>query len=347
MSLPIVERASDYLSLARARLDDATWRYLMDGDGSGNEQALADVRLMPRPLSAVAGGNTRVRLFGQELAHPIVLAPVAYQRLFHADGEVATAMAAAAQGGQQVISSLASTGIQTIVQAALEGGGAAPWFQLYWQRDRARTLRLLRQAMEAGCSAIVFTVDASVKRATMRLPAGIHAVNLEAQAHADQPAKGGSLVLDGWMRQAPTWDDLTWLRQQTTLPLLIKGVLHPDDAVRALDLGCDGVIVSNHGGRVLEGAALSLAALPRVVERVAGRAPVLFDSGVRSGRDALVAMAHGASAVLLGRPYVWGLASHGALGVAHVIRLMRDELEMTMALTGCATLADIDVSRLA
>ncbi len=347
MSLPAVERASDYLSLARVCLDEAAWRYLMDGDGTGNEDALAAVRLMPRPLSAVAGGHTRLRLFGQELAHPFLLAPVAYQRLFHADGEVATAMAAAAQGGQQVISSLASMPIETIVQAAVEGGGAAPWFQLYWQRDRAHTLRLLLRAVDAGCSAIVFTVDAPVKLATMRLPGDIHAVNLEAPAQADKPAEGGSLVFDGWMAQAPTWDDVAWLRAQTSLPLLIKGVLHQDDAARALDLGCDGVIVSNHGGRVLEGAALSLAALPRVVERVAGRAPVLFDSGVRGGRDALVAMAHGATAVLLGRPYVWGLASQGALGVAHVIRLMRDELEMTMALTGCATLSDIDVSRLA
>lgn len=341
MSLPLIDRASDYMPLARERLDEATWRYLQDGDGTGNERALSEVRLMPRPLSAVAGGHTRLRLFGQDLAHPFLLAPVAYQRLFHADGEVATAMAAAAQGGQQLISSLASTDIQTIVQAAVEGGGLAPWFQLYWQRDRQRTQRLLRKAVDAGCSAIVFTVDAPVKLATMRLPADICAVNLEAEAHAAVPVEGGSLVFDGWMAQAPTWDDVVWLRAQTTLPLLIKGVLHPDDAMRALDLGCDGVVVSNHGGRVLEGAALSLAALPRVVARVAGRAPVLFDSGVRGGRDALVAMAHGAAAVLLGRPYIWGLASHGALGVAHVIRLMRDELEMTMALTGCATLADV------
>lgn len=341
MSLPLIDRASDYMPLARERLDEATWRYLQDGDGTGNERALSEVRLMPRPLSAVAGGHTRLRLFGQDLAHPFLLAPVAYQRLFHADGEVATAMAAAAQGGQQLISSLASTDIQTIVQAAVEGGGLAPWFQLYWQRDRQRTQRLLRRAVDAGCSAIVFTVDAPVKLATMRLPADIRAVNLEAEAHVAVPMEGGSLVFDGWMAQAPTWDDVAWLRTQTTLPLLIKGVLHPDDAMRALDLGCDGVVVSNHGGRVLEGAALSLAALPRVVARVAGRAPVLFDSGVRGGRDALVAMAHGAAAVLLGRPYIWGLASHGALGVAHVIRLMRDELEMTMALTGCATLADV------
>jgi 4-hydroxymandelate oxidase len=132
-----------------------------------------------------------------------------------------------------------------------------------------------------------------------------------------------------------------WLRKQTDLPLLIKGILHPDDAQAALDAGCNGIVVSNHGGRVLAGAPTSLDALDAIAKRVAGRVPLLFDSGVRSGRDAFVALAHGATAVLVGRPYVWGLAAQGAMGVAHVIRLLRDDLEMTMALTGCKHLADI------
>ena len=346
-TLPSLDRAADYQGLAQARLDPAVWQYLHDGDSVGNERALTEVRLMPRPLSTVAGGHTRLNLFGQELAHPFLLAPVAYQRLFHADGEQASAMAAAAQGGQHVISSLASMAVADIVQAGRQSEGHAPWFQLYWQQSRQRTLQLLRKAEAAGCTVIVFTVDAPVKLATMCLPTGIQAVNLEAPASVRELPADGSLVFDGWMAQAPGWADVAWLREQTRLPLLIKGVLHPDDAMRALDLGCDGVVVSNHGGRVLDGAALSLQALPRIVAQVAGRAPVLFDSGIRSGRDAFVALAHGAQAVLLGRPFVWGLASHGAMGVAHVIRLVRDELEMTMALTGCATLADIDASRLA
>jgi 4-hydroxymandelate oxidase len=342
---PPIERARDYLPLAQARLDATTWHYLQDGDSPANAQALSSVPLMPRPLRALVGGHTRTTLFGQALAHPIMLAPIAYQRLFHPDGEVASAMAAAAQGGQMVISSLASQPIEAIVRASLDTGGAAPWFQLYWQQDRPRTLSLLRRAEAAGCSAVVFTVDAPVKRATLQLPPGVQAVNLAPPLPLALPPATAqaqaSVVFDGWMAQAPTWDDLAWLRQSTRLPLIVKGLLHPDDAAQAIDLGCDGLVVSNHGGRVLEGAPSSLSALAPIVQRVQGRVPVLFDSGVRSGRDAFVALAQGAAAVLLGRPAIWGLAANGALGVAHTLRLMRDELEMTMALTGCATLADI------
>lgn len=335
----VIQTARDYQALAQKRLDPAVWAYLADGDSVGNERALADVRLMPRPLSDVRGGHTQVNLFGQTLEHPILLAPVAYQRLFHADGESASAMAAAAQGGQSIISSLASQPIETIVQAALQTGGQAPWFQLYWQGNRERTLRLLQRAIAAGCRVIVFTVDAPIKLATMQLPHGIDAVNLEKYS---TPAPAGSVVFNGWMAQAPTWDDVIWLRQQTTLPLLLKGILHPDDAERVVDLGCDGLVVSNHGGRVLPGSLASLDALPAIIHRINGRVPVLFDSGIRHGRDVFAALSLGASAVMLGRPYVWGLAAQGAMGVAHMIRLLRDELEMTMALTGCAMLADIN-----
>lgn len=333
-----IQTAADYLALAQQRLDPAVWAYLADGDSAGNERALADIRLMPRPLNDVRGGNTELTLFGQQLEHPILLAPVAYQRLFHADGETASAMAAAAQGGQSIISSLASQPIETIVQAAQQTGGQAPWFQLYWQGNRERTLRLLQRAIAAGCQVIVFTVDAPIKLATMQLPHNIDAVNLEKYS---TPAPAGSVVFNGWMAQAPTWDDVIWLRQQTTLPLVLKGILHPDDAEHAVDIGCDGLIVSNHGGRVLPGAIASLDALPAVIQRINGRVPVLFDSGIRHGRDVFAALSLGASAVLVGRPYIWGLASQGAMGVAHVIRLLRDELEMTMALTGCSHLTAI------
>jgi 4-hydroxymandelate oxidase len=338
MSSRLVQVVSDYLPLAQARLQASVWHYLQDGDSEGNERALAEIRLMPRPLCDVRGGHTCLTLFGQELEHPILLAPVAYQRLFHPDGETASAMAAAAQGGQMLISSLASQTFSEIAHAARREDGKGPWFQLYWQGDRERTLRLLHSAVAVGCSAVVLTVDAPIKLATMQLPSGIAAVNLE---QSEPPATSGSAVFDGWMAQAPTWDDLAWLRLQTTLPLLVKGLLHPDDAERAVASGCDGLIVSNHGGRVLRSTPVSLIALQQIVERVDGRVPVLFDSGIRNGRDAFVALAHGATAVMIGRPYVWGLASDGAMGVAHVIRLMRDELEMTMALTGCAHLSNI------
>jgi 4-hydroxymandelate oxidase len=340
MNLLTEPSIADYREQAHAKLPPAMWRYLDDGDDNGNAAALAAARLMPRPLRDLRGGHTRLTLLGQTLQHPILLAPVAYQRLFHPDGEVASAMAASAQGAQLLVSSLASQPFADIVQAAAHQDAAAPWFQLYWQGDRPRTLRLLQRALSAGCSAVVLTVDAPVKRAALTLPKGIHAVNLE------QPEPGlvnqqGSQVFDGWMAQAPTWEDLAWLRQQTALPLLVKGLMHPDDAEAALAAGCDGLVVSNHGGRVLTGAAPSLHALEQVVKAVRGRVPVLFDSGIRSGRDVFVALAHGAAAVLVGRPFVWGLAANGAMGVARVIRLLRDELELTMALTGCRHLADI------
>ena len=343
----------DYQTQAHAVLEPGVWSYLSDGDSQGNEDALRNHRLVPRPLRDLRGGHTRLELLGQSLDHPMLLAPVAYQRLFHAQGECASAMAAAAQGGQFLLSSLASQPFASVVQAFAagrgevaagnsngNGNGSTPgsWFQLYWQGSRERTARLLQRALLAGCSAVVFTVDAPIKPATLALPDHVQAVNLEPQ---DAPPSGSTQVFGGWMAQAPTWADLAWLRQQTALPLLVKGLLHADDAQAALDAGCEGIVVSNHGGRVLQGATPSLQALQAIAQRVAGRVPLLLDSGVRSGRDVLVALAHGATAVLVGRPYVWGLAAQGAMGVAHVIRLLRDELEMTMALTGCARLADI------
>lgn len=345
-SLPAgIASAGDYEALARATLDPVAWRYLQDSSGTGltlaaNRDAFARTALMPRVLADVRGGHTRLALFGQTLDHPLLLAPIAYQRLFHPDGEAASAMAAAAQGGTAWVSSLASQPLEHIADAARQTG-AAPWFQLYWQGERARTLRLLRRAEAAGYPAVLFTLDAPVKLATLDLPGGITAVNLE-QALASAPVgPGQSQVFDGWMANAPTWDDLAWLRDSTRLPLVVKGILHPDDAEHAVALGCDGLVVSNHGGRVLDGAPASLDLLPVVAARVSGRVPVLFDSGVRDGRDAFKALALGARAVLIGRPAIWGLAQAGALGVAHVVRLLRDELEATMALCGCRTLDDI------
>ncbi|MBX7200602.1 MAG: alpha-hydroxy-acid oxidizing protein [Rhodospirillaceae bacterium] len=338
-----IRAARDYRVLAERILSPAAWAYLQDGEaetGDANAAAFATRAPMPRPLRELRGGHSRLRLLGQSLAHPILLAPVAYQRLFHADGECASALAAAAQDGQSVISSLASQPLEEIATAGRGADGEGPWFQLYWQGGREATLELLHRALAAGCSAVVFTVDAPVKRASLHLPPGIAAVN---QPAMPDPAvgEGQSIVFDGWMARAPTWDDLAWLRRHTRLPLLLKGILHAEDAERAIGLGCDGVIVSSHGGRVLPGAPASLDALPAVVKRVRGRVPVLLDSGIRGGGDVFAALALGASAVMVGRPYVWGLAAAGAIGVAHVIRLLRDELEMTMALCGCPRLDTI------
>lgn len=348
-SLPALSSAAAYEGLAAARLSPAAWDYLSAGAPSvlqANRRAFDAVTLTPRVLADVGGGHTRLQLFGQTLAHPILLAPVAYQRWFHPQGEQGSVLAAASQGGVAVVSSLASQPLERIV-AELTSDLPRPWFQLYWQGSREATARLLARAEAAGYAAIVFTVDAPVKAATATLPPEVRAVNLEAEPSPAELAQGGSVVFDGWMARAPTWDDLAWLRAATRLPLLLKGVLHSEDAARALDHGVDGLIVSNHGGRVFAAAPASLDALPAIIERSAGRVPVLLDSGVRSGTDVLRALHLGATAVLVGRPYLWGLAVAGALGVAHVIRLLRDELELAMALAGCARLADIGPAALA
>jgi 4-hydroxymandelate oxidase len=336
-----IETAADYCLLAQQQLTAEVWRYLEHGAAEGltaraNAAVFDDAALMARPLANVRGGHTRINLFGQQFEHPLLLAPLAYQRLFHADGEQASAIAANAQSGQMVVSSLASQSLEQIIEAA----GQPLWFQLYWQGDRARTLRLIKRALRAGYNAVMFTVDAPVKQAVMSLPDGIRAVNLEPALPLPGLLSGQSMVFDGWMAQAPDWDDLAWLREQLDVPLLVKGIMHADDATRVVAIGCDGLVVSNHGGRVLDGVPASLHLLPEIVQQVDGKASVLFDSGIRSGRDAFKAMAAGADAVMIGRPYIWGLSVCGVLGVAHVLRLMRDELEMTMALSGIAELAD-------
>ncbi len=323
---------------ARATLDPAVWAWLDPPAqvAARNHAAFERHHVVPRVLADVRGGHTRLSLFGLDCAHPLLLAPIAYQRLLHAEGEVASAMAAAAQDGLVVISSLASQPVESIVAAA-EGRA---WFQLYWQQTRSRTLRLARRALDAGCRALVFTVDAPVKQAGLTLPAGVEAVNLEPPLPLSCAA-GHSEVFDGWMAQAPTWDDLAWLRDAIEAPLLIKGLLHPDDAARCQALGADGLVVSNHGGRVLGAAPAALDALPAVIARVGRDWPVLFDSGVRSGADAFRARALGARAVLIGRAAAGALAIDGAMGVARLLRTLRDELELTMALAGCRRLADI------
>ncbi len=344
---PGIQTAEDYLPHAQPRLSPEVLHYLECGSGKGislkaNLDAFDHVQLMSRPLADVKGGHTRLNLFGQDFEHPLLLGPIAYQRLFHDHGEKVSAMAANAQAGQMVVSSLASQSLEEIIEAA----GQPLWFQLYWQGDRPRTLRLLKRALSAGYNAVMFTVDAPVKQAVMALPDGVRAVNLESPL-SQPPVQGHqSLVFDGWMTQAPSWDDVAWLRDQIKVPLLVKGVLHAEDVASVLRLGCDGLVVSNHGGRVLDGVPSSLAVLPEIANMVAGKACLLFDSGIRRGQDAFKALALGADAVMIGRPYIWGLSVAGALGVAHVIRLMRDELEMTMALAGAATLSDIKVNHL-
>lgn len=345
---------ADHEAHAHTKLDANAWAYLSGGAADeitqrANQSGWSQLQLQPRILRAMAGGHTRIELLGKTWQHPILLAPVAFQRLAHADGELATAYAAAAQGAGLVLSTQASVSLESVAQAIAHEPQRGPlWMQLYIQPDRGFTRELVQRAEQAGYEALVLTVDAPTsgardreRRANFRLPPHVSAVNLAgmpAQAPPDLQA-GQSALFDGLLAHTPTWDDVAWLQSISRLPLLIKGVLHPDDARQAAALQLAGMIVSNHGGRTLDTTPATASVLPRIVKAVDGAMPVLVDGGIRRGTDVLKAMALGASAVLVGRPYVYGLANAGALGVAHVLRLLRDELEIAMALCGCPTLA--------
>lgn len=346
----------DYARHAQARMTESAWAYLQGGAGdehtvAANAEAWQRLSLLPRVLRPLAGGHTRSTLLGRDLPHPLLLAPVAYQQLAHADGELGAALAAAAQGAGFVLSTQASMRLEDIADAVATDADRGPlWMQLYLQHDRGFTRELVLRAVAAGYEALVLTVDAPTsgvrdreRRTGFALPPGVSAVNLHTLPPRPVRELGphDSALFDDLLHHAPTWDDVAWLREQTRLPIVLKGVLHPDDARQAQSLGVRGLIVSNHGGRTLDTVLPTARALPRIVDAVGSDLPVIVDGGIRRGTDVLKALALGARAVMIGRPYVHALATAGALGVAHCIRLLRDEFEAAMALSGCATLADI------
>ncbi|GGZ26562.1 alpha-hydroxy acid oxidase [Asticcacaulis endophyticus] len=346
---------SDYERYARARLDDNAWVYLMSGAGdeltvTDNAQAYQRIKLAGHVLGDVAGGHTRLELLGQALPHPICVAPMAYHKLFHPDGEAATAMGAGAVGAGMVISSLASVSFEEIAAKAT----GPLWLQLYLQPDRGAVLEMVRRAEALGFAGLMVTVDAPLaglrnreQRAGFTLPDRVRAVNVTSPPVTLPPLSAGqSVVFDGLMAQAPTWADMEWLTGQTYLPVMLKGILTPTDAVRAFEVGAAGVVISNHGGRILDGLPATIDVLPAIVYAAQGRGPVLIDGGIRRGSDIFKALALGASAVMIGRPVMHALATAGALGVAHAIRTLHEELEVVMALSGCATLKDISRTHL-
>ncbi len=360
MSQPLIEKLpeglanlADFETFAQARVDASAWAYLNGGAADeitlrANRAAWDAVRLHPRVLRDLAGGHTRVTLLGRELLHPILLAPIAYQRLFHVDGELAIAHAAAAQGAGIVLSAQASVPMEDVAAPMLAEAQAGPlWFQLYWRDDRDFMRALLQRIEAAGYQALVLTVDAPVhgardreRRVDFKLPEHIRAVNLGGLKKPLNLQPGQSALFDGLMPRAATWREIDWLRAQSKLPLLLKGVAHADDAREALGRGVNGFVVSNHGGRALDTLPPTAELLPPLRAALGPDVPLLVDGGIRRGTDVLKAIALGADAVLLGRPYVHALAASGALGVAHALRLLRDELEIAMALSGCKTLAD-------
>ena len=343
----------DFEPIARQKLSPMAWEYISGGAGDEitlrwNRESYDRIKLRPRILVDVSKLDTRVKLFGREHQFPILLAPAAYQRMLHPEGELATARGAGAANAAMIVSTMATTSVEEIAAAATQ----PLWFQLYVQPDRAFTKDLVRRAEAAGCQALVVTVDTPVvglrnreMRTKFALPPGVDRPNLKglktsSTSHLPPENEIYSAVLDPRL----TWKEIEWLRSLSRVPVLLKGVLNPDDADRAVQSGVAGIIVSNHGARNLDTLPATIEVLPEVAAKVAGRLPVLMDGGIRRGTDVLKAIGLGANAVLIGRPYLFGLAAGGADGVARVVNILRREFEMAMALTGRTSIGEIDAS---
>ncbi|MFC6020154.1 alpha-hydroxy acid oxidase [Plantactinospora solaniradicis] len=305
-----------------------------------NRAGLDRVLLVPRVLRDVSACTTTSTLLGRPVTLPMAVAPVAYQRLVHPDGELAAGRAAAAAGVPFIASTLSSVPIEQIAAV-----GGSVWFQLYWLQSTTETLDLVRRAEEAGCEAIVLTVDVPWMGRRLRdirngfaLPEHVRAANITTGTTAHRQRAHTSAVADHTRQtftSALTWASVAQLRRHTRLPVILKGILAPEDALRAIEFGVDAIVVSNHGGRQLDGAVASIDALEDVVAAVNGSCEVLLDSGIRSGTDVLRAIALGASGVLIGRPFVWGLAVGGENGVRQVLDLLAAEFRDALGLSGC------------
>jgi 4-hydroxymandelate oxidase len=349
-ALPRYERAvslMDFETLAQSMVLPSVYDRVAGGAGSENtlrwnREALDRIRLKPRVLRDVSKLDTRIKLFGQELSFPILLAPTGGHALVNPEGEMATARGAAAAGATLAISIGASFPIQDIAKAAK----GPLWLQCYIQKDRGLTRDLLEKGQAAGYKAFCVTLDNPVlgardreEKAMMDLPTRERPNGMApARSNLTQPGAPYSPLEPDKL----TWDSVDWLLSFARIPVVLKGVLNPDDAERAARSGVAGIIVSNHGGRQLDTVPPTIEVLPSVVEKVAGRIPVLVDGGIRRGVDVLKGLALGASAVLIGRPYLYGLALGGADGVKRVVDILRTEFELAMALTGRASISEID-----
>ena len=355
---PDLRSLADYERHAPAHFTAEAWRHVQEGSGEGltlraNRSAFAAYGFRPRALADLRGGGTAIDLFGRSHAAPLMLGPVAYQRLAHPDGEHAVVRAATALDTGMVVSTLSSVSLEDIAGTARafarELGKDTPplWFQLYLQPQREHSLELVRRAEAAGYEAIVLTIDAAIKPAGMTLPEGVSAVNLAGMPIPRQTATpGGRIVLGTPLAEAaPRWEDLAWLAEATRLPILVKGLVLGEDARRIADMGAAGIVLSNHGGRVLDGLPSVMNVIEDVAE-VSQGLPLLVDGGFRCGTDIVKALALGAHSVLIGRPQMHALAVAGMPGLAHAIHLLRTELELAMAQLGCPTVGDLTRERL-
>lgn len=326
-----------------------------------NREAFDHWRIVPRMLRGVARRDLRTTVLGTEMPAPVLLAPIGVQAIVHAEAESAVARAASSLSVPFILSTASSTAMEDVASAADSAGSGRRWYQLYWPKSRDLAASFVHRAEAAGFTAIVVTLDTwmlgwrprDLQRAYLPFLKGVGIANytsdpvFRSMLPDDSPA---SEILT-WSRvfsdPSLTWDDIAWLRQQTGLPLVLKGVCSAEDARRSMDVGADAVVVSNHGGRQVDGAVAALDALPEIADEVAGQLPLLFDSGIRTGADAVKALALGASAVLLGRPFMSGLALGGEEGVRHVLRFFLAELDNTMALAGYASPGELSKASLA
>jgi len=351
---------------AREALTPEAWDYIAGGAGGedtmrANRDAFRRWRIVPRMLRDVARRDISVELFGRRLPAPVLLGPVGVQGIIHPEAEVAVARAAAGLGVPFALSTVSSKSIEEVAAAS----GAGPrWFQLYPSKDQELTASMLRRAEQAGYNAIILTLDTLMLAWRERDLDYPFLPFLQGQGLANYftdpvfrdvlpatPEQNRAIAVQHWVAiySNPSFDSEQFraVRRQTRLPLLLKGILHPEDARLARRWAADGIIVSNHGGRQVDGAIAALDALPAVVKAVEGSIPVLFDSGIRRGADALKALALGARAVLLGRPYLWGLAAGGEQGVREVVLNFLADFDLTLGLSGYSSPSELDASVLA
>lgn len=343
--------ASDYESLAPNFIMPEHLGYISGGSGFDktlhlNRKAFAKYNIIPSVFSDLQHASTKINLFGETFEHPFILAPLAYQTLVHCEGEKATAKACAATDTLMVASTLSSFTMEDISKHA----GANKWFQLYMQDNFEETLKLIRRAEASQYKAIVLTVDASVQlpsrtaiNAGFSMPKNLYPANLIGQKlfKNDTKYKHKSEIFHAFSQNTINAEVIKRVVESTTLPVVIKGVLNPHDAVCLKELGAKGIIVSNHGGRTLDGVVSSLTVVRELRQAVGNDFCLLFDSGIRSGEDAFKAIALGANAVLIGRLQVYSLAVAGALGVAHMLKLLRQEFELCMSFTGTNCIKNI------
>ncbi|MGE0400427.1 MAG: alpha-hydroxy acid oxidase [Kofleriaceae bacterium] len=340
-------------ALAQSRVTQMAWDYYASGADDErcvrrNREAFAEIALHYRVLVDVAQRDLSTTVLGHRIAMPVCVAPTAFHRLAHEDGELASVRGAGDAGTLFVLSTLSNTRVEDVVAAA----SGPVWFQLYVYKDRAATEALVHRVEAAGVKAIVVTVDAPLlgrrerdvkNRFALPPPLGIE--NMYAEGYrpvrAVENESGLAAYFVSLLDASLTWDALAWLRSITKLPVLVKGIVRADDAVRAIEHGAAGIVVSNHGGRQLDASPATIEVLPRIADALAGRGTILLDGGVRRGADVIKAIAFGARAVLVGRPVLWGLAAGGREGVAAALGVLRRELDLAMALCGCANVAAI------